>query len=138
VWVLNPYAAALLLPAAHAWLLVSAPSGPSRRSLALAGVLGGLLLPVLLVVYYVQSWGLGPMEAVWTLFNLVAGGVLGVLDAVALTGFFAALCATVAILRARGRLRRSATVQEDKLVTRGPRSYAGPGSLGGTESALRR
>jgi len=31
-----------------------------------------------------------------------------------------------------------ATAGPDPVVTRGPISYAGPGSLGGTESALRR
>jgi hypothetical protein len=45
----------------------------------------------------------------------------------------------VRILVARGRAQRAAGVGETPDIrTRGPLSYAGPGSLGGTESALRR
>jgi hypothetical protein len=42
----------------------------------------------------------------------------------------------VKVLRVRGVLESKA--EPDKLRTRGPAGYAGPGSLGGTESALRR
>jgi len=40
----------------------------------------------------------------------------------------------LAILYARGRR----APEDDEPRTRGPARYAGPGSLGGTESALRR
>jgi hypothetical protein len=36
------------------------------------------------------------------------------------------------------RRRVAAKAPPERLVTRGPAGYAGPGSLGGTESALRR
>ena len=36
------------------------------------------------------------------------------------------------------RSRLAPTDKSDQFRTRGPLSYAGPGSLGGTESALRR
>jgi hypothetical protein len=42
----------------------------------------------------------------------------------------------VRVLVMRGRAERGAP--DDSFKTRGPLSYAGPGSLGGTESALRR
>ena len=77
------------------------------------------------------------MEGLWTAFGLVAGGVLGWQSALALTGFAACLCATIVALHAR-RGRSEPAKPTDRLVTRGPRTYAGPGSLGGTESALRR
>jgi hypothetical protein len=35
-------------------------------------------------------------------------------------------------------VRRPAAPEIDEITIRGPLSYAGPGSLGGTESALRR
>jgi len=136
VWVVNPYAALVLLPAAHVWLLAGAPAAARRRGLGIAVVAAGLLLPAALVAYYVHAWGLGPVELLTTSFGLVAGGVLGWPSALALSGFAAALCATVVILRSRDR--RLAAAPQDPIVTRGPRSYAGPGSLGGTESALRR
>jgi hypothetical protein len=138
VWVANPYAAAVLLPAAHAWLLFPARGRRlSRRSAGLA-VAAGLAAPLVLIAYYVHAWGLGPADALWSAFGLVAGGTLGVGAALTVSVFVAALCATLAILRARRGLADTTDTDDDRLVTRGPRSYAGPGSLGGTESALRR
>ncbi len=138
VWAVNPYAAAVLLPAVHAWLLVSAPAHRLRRRVAATALAAGLLVPGLLVVYYATAFGLSPLEAVWTGFGLAAGGVLGIGALVAVAGFGAGLGATVSILRVRRGLADTSEGDPDRLVTRGPRSYAGPGSLGGTESALRR
>jgi hypothetical protein len=138
VWAFNPYAAAVLLPAAHAWLLAAAPGFRLTRARVIATLAAGLAAPVVLLVYYVYAWGLGPIDAAWTAFGLVAGGALGWGAAVAVSLFLAALCATVSTLRVRRALADTPTVDDDRLVTRGPRSYAGPGSLGGTESALRR
>ena len=42
----------------------------------------------------------------------------------------------VAVVRTRRRVVRNA--EPDPIRTRGPIGYAGPGSLGGTESALKR
>ena len=136
VWVANPYAAAVLLPAAHLWLLASAPEPAWRRPFGALAVAGGLLLPALLAVHYVSAFDLGPIEAMWTAFGIVAGGTLGIAAALALSLFGAALCATIAVLLARRRA--TAAAPPEPLRTRGPSSYAGPGSLGGTESALRR
>jgi hypothetical protein len=65
-----------------------------------------------------------------------AGGHVSIWSALALgllAGCFAAL---VRILLARRRIAAGAPAAKPR--TRGPASYAGPGSLGGTESALRR
>ncbi len=137
VWLFNPYAAAVLLPAAHVWLLASSPERHLRRGMGIAAVAVGLAAPLIVVAYYAQAWQLGPSEGLWTAFNLVAGGVFGLQAAFTAAVFFAALVATIVILRARRALSASEPPADDRLVTRGPRSYAGPGSLGGTESALR-
>jgi hypothetical protein len=55
---------------------------------------------------------------------------------VAVGALLGALALLVRILAARRRIARSAPVERPS--TRGPLTYAGPGSLGGTESALRR
>jgi hypothetical protein len=136
VWLFNAYAAAVLVPAAHLWLLACAPGSRLRGLPGAAAVLGGVVAPLAVVAVYVAAWGLGPVEGLWTAFGLVSGGVLGVKAALALSAFAGILCATVVIVAASGRLRADAG--SDPVVTRGPRSYAGPGSLGGTESALRR
>jgi hypothetical protein len=48
----------------------------------------------------------------------------------------ACLAGLLIVLRTRRRVH--ATSESEPLRTRGPVTYAGPGSLGGTESALRR
>jgi len=136
VWLVNPYAAAVLLPAAHAWLLISAPDRRLPRGVAVAGLAFGLMGPLAIAAYYAQAWGLGPVDALWSTFGIVAGGALSIPAALTGSGFAATLCATVAIVRARRRIAETAT--PEPIRTRGPSSYAGPGSLGGTESALHR
>jgi hypothetical protein len=139
VWAFNPYAAAVLLPAAHAWLLVPAPGRRLSRGLTVPATLAvGVGLPLMLIAYYVYAWGLGPLDVLWQAFGLIAGGALGWGAALTVSLFVGALCATAAILRTRRALADTSPVDEDRLTTRGPRTYAGPGSLGGTESALRR
>jgi hypothetical protein len=48
----------------------------------------------------------------------------------------ACLSALIVVLRMRRRVHSN--TEPEPLRTRGPVTYAGPGSLGGTESALRR
>jgi hypothetical protein len=137
-WVVNPYAAALLLPAAHLWLFVAAPRSRLRGGWAVAAVAGGLVLPALLVLYVGLALGLGPLGLAWAALLAAAGGA-GLWSAVLLAGLSAAFAGVVRVLVARRRTQRVAGVSgEPEIRTRGPLTYAGPGSLGGTESALRR
>lgn len=141
VWLRNPYAAALLVPAAHAWLLASDAGVRLSRTVGYALLLVGLMAPLLVIAHYASALGLGPLDVGWLAVLLAAGGHLGVLAAVVLAIFAACGLRTVAVLAARGRLQREQPVvgtPPPVLSTRGPASYAGPGSLGGTESALRR
>jgi len=142
VWLANPYAAALLVPAAHAWLLVTDPGSRLNRPAALAVAGLGLVPLVALVAHDASALGIGPAGAAWLAVLLAAGGHLGVLAATVLALVTACFVRTLAVVAARGRLRRVAAAAEAALPppprVRGPGSYAGPGSLGGTESALRR
>ena len=56
-WLVNPYAAALLLPAMHLWLF--AAGGWSRRA-GFAAIVGGLALPILAVLYLGAALALRP------------------------------------------------------------------------------
>jgi hypothetical protein len=67
----------------------------------------------------------------------VAGGH-GLWTAFVLAGLFAALGGLIRVLLTRGRVERERASGGGAIKTRGPLTYAGPGSLGGTESALRR
>jgi hypothetical protein len=56
--------------------------------------------------------------------------------ALVLATWLSCLAGLLTVLRTRRRV--AATAKPEPLRTRGPATYAGPGSLGGTESALRR
>ena len=66
----------------------------------------------------------------------VASGHVSAATLLVTAGYVAALAGVVRIVAARRRIDRAA--EPDPIRTRGPLSYAGPGSLGGTQSALRR
>jgi hypothetical protein len=136
VWLFNPYAALLLVPAAHLWLMAAAPGGRLNGWAAAAVVAAGLLLPALVVLYYSLALDLDPFELGWVAMLATAGGHVSLWTVLALSVLAGCLAAVVTILRARRHVER--LEEPEPMVTRGPASYAGPGSLGGTESALRR
>jgi hypothetical protein len=133
VWCVNPWAAALLVPAAHLWLLASAPETRWRAPVVALAVSVGLVLPALVLLHYAHAFAMGPADLARLVLLAAAAGEIGVLDALALSLVFGALVATVSAVRARGR---TVAAGVDPIRTRGPVGYAGPGSLGGTESAL--
>ncbi|MEO8688889.1 MAG: hypothetical protein ABI611_11805 [Solirubrobacteraceae bacterium] len=136
VWIFNPLAAALLVPAAHGWLFATAPGTSTSSRMRAALVLIGLALPALMTVHYALALDLGPLDLAWLAFLITAGGHISPLAALLLSVLAGCLCGVVAVVRTRRRV-----VKEDEpepIRTRGPLGYAGPGSLGGTESALRR
>jgi len=139
VWVGNPYTALLAVPALHLWLLIAAPELRPRRPLALGLVALGLAPLGLLIAFYARQLGLGPGETAWSAVLLVAGGHVGLGSAVLWS--VALGCATGALLVALtgyGEPDGLPVEEPFEITIRGPMSYAGPGSLGGTESALRR
>jgi hypothetical protein len=151
VWALDPYTALLLVPALHLWLLLAEPERLSTGSAVwraagpLALVALGTAPLLLLIIFYAQQLGLGPGGVAHTAVLLLAGGHIGLLGAVlwslALGCLVAALLIALAGARARSANRSEpdeALSEQELLPIRGPMSYAGPGSLGGTESALRR
>jgi hypothetical protein len=81
--------------------------------------------------------GLGPLDLAWAVLLWVAGGHLG---PAAWVFWSAAIgCSLGAIVLAwRTRPAPRTPEGEPRITVRGPLTYAGPGSLGGTESALRR
>jgi len=135
VWALNPFAGLAVVPALHLWIVAvtSERRGFGGRILL---VLGGLALPVSLGVFYLERLALGPLEGAWYLLLLVTGGQVGLLPALAGCVLLGLLGSILAVVIARGRSPEGG--EERRPAVRGPRGYAGPGSLGGTESALRR
>jgi hypothetical protein len=136
LWLTNPYAAALLVPGAHLLLAVVAREVRLRRGLALA-LVALAAVPFLLVDLSIAGQlGLSPGHFAWFCVLLVAGGIVGPLGWVIWSLVLVCLLAA-AILATRSRAV-AAPIEPADVTVRGPITYAGPGSLGGTESALRR
>ena len=133
IWAFNPYTAALLVPAVHLWLLVAAPEVRVPRPLGVAFAIVGLVPLVLVALVYAFALDIGPLALVWSVLLAIAGGHLGPLAAIA---WSLALACSAAVLTMFVRPRPPGPARE--VTVRGPLGYAGPGSLGGTESALRR
>jgi Peptidase family M28 len=131
LWLANSFAALLLIPLLHLVLLTSLPEGPNRRALVAGAFCAALLLPITVLVYYGIALDIGAdvsgyaslllssQDTVWAalLGSLIAGS----------------LVSAIIVALARPRAERQVEV-----TVRGPSTYAGPGSLGGTESALHR
>ncbi len=135
MWATNPFAAAFVIPALHLWMWLVDPEVRLHPVGALALLLGGLIPPALLVLFFAHELAAGPVDVLWNGLLLIAGGHLALVVAIEYSVLLG--CLVSAALIARRKL--SAPRPEDAPVTvRGPITYAGPGSLGGTESALRR
>ena len=135
-WIANPWAGALFVPAAHLWLLFGAPELRLRRAAGLAVVLVGALPFGLLLLSVAGQLGMGPGEALWFCLLLVAGGHAS--PVLWLLWSLVAACFVLAAAVAWRVRPPEPEVPITRPTLRGPLTYAGPGSLGGTESALRR
>jgi len=135
LWLLNPFAALVAVPTVHLWMLATLVEPPPTRRVRIALIAGGLVLPALLALYQLVVLGVDPLGGAWYLLLLTVGGHLGLGAVVVGALFTIAFVAVLAIVR-RGPSDRDAPPAPP--TTRGPLSYAGPGSLGGTDSAMRR
>jgi hypothetical protein len=90
---------------------------------------------VLVAGYYANELGYGPVAAIWEMVLLLAGHGVSLVAALEWSVVLGCLlsAATLSLLAARGSRKVPTPV-----TVRGPVTYAGPGSLGGTKSALRR
>ena len=134
IWLANPYLALLLVPTAHLWLFASVPEMRGRLPLAALLAAAGLVLPLIAVIHLGGELGTG-VETPWHLLLMFTGRHFGPLALVPLCLLGACL---LALLELAGTRRAPAPVEHPGAGVRGPLTYAGPGSLGGTESALPR
>jgi hypothetical protein len=137
--VLNAYAALLVLGALHLWLLlVSARTRPARPA-ALALVALALVPLALLIAFYASELGVGPGGIAWEAVLLLVGGQVGIAAMVLWSLAFGCVAAATLLGLAPPLATEDDGIDDGTpLRIRGARTYAGPGSLGGTESALRR
>jgi len=136
LWLVNPFSALVMIPALHLWMLATLVDPPPGRRTRLALVAGGLVLPLLLVAYQLLVLGLNPVAGAWYLMLLVTGGHIGLVSSLLGCVFAGILTGVVAV--ARSDPPEAPRPPREVPKVRGPATYAGPGSLGGTDSALRR
>jgi Peptidase family M28 len=143
-WALNPYAALLVLPALHLWLLLVDPDrlgiGQHPRPSAALGLVALALVPLaLLIAFYARELGVGPGGIAWDAVLALAGGHVGLAATVLWSVAFGCVVAAALVALTPAAPAGASGIDDGAPVTiRGPLSYAGPGSLGGTKSALRR
>ncbi len=139
VWLFNPYAALLIVPGLHLLLGVASPERRPRPIASLALVAVSLVPLVLLVAFYAHQFGYGLGGLLWTAMLLLAGGHVGVLAATLWSiAFGCAVAISLVAFTPPADPIGLGPEEHPEVTIRGPLSYAGPGSLGGTESALRR
>jgi len=135
IWLENPFAAALMIVALHAWLWIVGPENRLRAPWAILLLLVGLVPGVLAALYYAKVMGLGPAAAAWNAVLMLAGGDVSVMAALE---WSIVLGCVVSLMLMMVRIARQPRPAEIPVTVRGPISYAGPGSIGATKSAIRR
>jgi hypothetical protein len=141
VWIFNPFACLLLVPALHLWLVAVGPGRrpePQARALAYGAIALGALPLLLLALAYARELGLGVGGLAESAVLALAGGQLGLLSVLLWSIALGCLFAALLLAPAAETVVAPGAGDWSEIATRGPASYAGPGSLGGTESALRR
>ena len=135
IWLVNPFAAALVIPALHLWLLALILDIRMPAVLRAGLVLAGLLPVACVIVYYGVTLGFGPLEAIWGATLLIAGHAVSLSSLLVWCLFLGCVVSAGGIVVALARQPRP---EQQPVTVRGPVTYAGPGSLGGTKSAMRR
>jgi hypothetical protein len=137
MWVTNPFAAALIIPALHLWMWIVGPEQRLRTPWVVLLFIAGLVPGVLAAVYYADALGLGPAPAAWNAALMLAGGTVTMTSAIEWSIVLGCVVSLALMIVRIVRQPRPRPV-ETPVTVRGPITYAGPGSLGGTRSALRR
>jgi hypothetical protein len=138
VWAVDPFAALVLVPALHLWMVALAPKAAIRPAVRIVLLALGFVPPALLVAYYAVTLGFGPIDLAWSGVLMVAGGQIGIPEAILLCLLMG--CGVSAAVNAAATSWASVRLPPDAapVTVRGPVTYAGPGSLRGTTSALPR
>ena len=136
VWLLNPFAALVLVPAVHLWMLAMLSGIRLSRRGAIAVLLAGLLPPAIAAIVYLDRLDLNPLDGLWYLWVLVTGHAVSPVTTLLACAIAAITAVTWTVIAAR--VGAPEPLEPEGPRVRGPGGYAGPGSLGGTPSTLSR
>jgi hypothetical protein len=133
LWLANPYTALMLIVPLHVWLIALTRENTRTPLLGLIALVASLALPLAALVLVCSGAQISALGFAWMLVLLIAGG--GLPFAGLLLGAVVCGCAVGA---GTLLLAPPSPAPEPATGPRRPLGYAGPGSLGGTHSALRR
>ena len=128
IWLLNPYLALLLAPAAHVWLLPARAAGPPRPGIVALVALLSLMPAAAAFATVAVQLDLG-LTAPWHLLLMIEDGEVGFVMSLLWCLLLGGLISCVAAAGARGVAGRRVE------SIRGAGSHAGPGALGAMSSA---
>lgn len=131
IWLLNPYLALLLTPAAHVWLLPARAAGPPRAALVVLVSLVALVPAIAAFATVSSQLDLG-LSAPWHLLLLIEDGQIGLEMSLLWCVMVGGLIGCVAAA-ASGRGKTKPPLPP----VLGSSSHPGPGSLGSSPPALR-
>jgi MFS family permease len=95
LWLVNPYAGLLAVPAAHLWMLLALTRPLPGRRVRIALIAVGLTPALLVAVYYMFALSVDPLSGIWYLLMLVTGQSVGLLTSLIACVMLASACATV-------------------------------------------
>ena len=94
LWLVNPFAGLLTVPAAHLWMLLALtrPLPPRRGRLVLMAI--GAVPALLVALYHLFALEVDPLSGIWYLLMLVTGHSVGIVTSLIGCVMLAAACAT--------------------------------------------
>jgi hypothetical protein len=125
------------VPAVHLWLLACLAGPPPRRRWRVTMVVAGALPLLAVAIYYLFALDLDPIGGAWYLLLLVTGHHVSLAGSLLASVLLGAGLAALQIAR-QPQPEAEQPAADERPRVYGPGGLAGPGSLGGTQSALRR
>jgi hypothetical protein len=95
LWLVNPFAGLLAVPAAHLWMLLALTRPLPRRRARAALIAVGAAPALLVAIYMLFALSLDPLSGVWYLLMLVTGQSVGIVTSLIACVMLAAACATL-------------------------------------------
>jgi hypothetical protein len=95
LWLVDPYAGLLAVPAAHLWMLLALTRPLPDRRVRAALIAVGVLPALIVAIYYMFALSVDPLSGLWYLLMLVTGQSVGLLTSLIACVMLAALCATI-------------------------------------------
>jgi hypothetical protein len=94
LWLVNPYAGLLVVPAAHLWMLLALTRPLPSRRIRLTLIAVGAAPILLVAVYHLFALSLDPLSGLWYVLMLVTGHSVGIVTSLIGCVMLAAACAT--------------------------------------------